>query len=175
VNLSSQLVSVQEDERRRVSYDLHDNVWQSLEIIKTQIEHLSSEEDKTGCAVLHEKSKQLISLIQNTVARIRSVQGDLWPYVLDDIGILATLEWYCRNFRANHSALSIETHVDLTEDEVPAPEKLILYRVMQEALANIVKHSQATHVSLSLIKDDHHLEFTVRDDGIGFNPGETIH
>jgi len=173
-DLSSQLVSAQEKERKRVSYDLHDNVWQTLEIIKSQIEHLFSGQDEADRAVFQQKSRQIIPLIRNTVARIRSMQGDLWPSVLDDIGILATLEWYCREFRASHPALSIERHVDLAEDDVPAPVKIVIYRVMQEALTNVTQHSQAKHVSLSLTKDSHRLEFTVRDDGIGFNPGETI-
>ncbi len=165
-NITSRLVSAQENERRQVSYDLHDNVWQSLEIIKSKIEHLASEDGK--------RARELIPLIRDTVARIRSVQGDLWPYVLDDVGILATLEWYCREFRASHPALGIERHVNLAEDAVPTSVKIVIYRVMQEALANVLKHSQATHVSLSLIKKNQHLEFTVQDDGIGFNPAETI-
>ena len=87
------------------------------------------------------------------------MQGDLWPSVLDDIGIVATLEWYCREFGMNHPGLSIEKNVGLAEDEVPASAKIVIYRVMQEALSNVAKHSQASHVSLSLIKSDHRLEF----------------
>jgi signal transduction histidine kinase len=102
------------------------------------------------------------------------MQGDLWPYVLDDIGIMATLEWYCREFGMNHPGLGIEKNVGLSEDEVPASAKIVIYRVMQEALSNVVKHSQATHVSLSLIKSDHSLEFFIKDNGIGFDPKEAI-
>ena len=171
-NLSSQLVSAQENERKRISYDLHDNVWQTLDLVKVQIEHLFSRQGGADWAAFQQKAKQLIPVIENTVARIRSVQGDLWPYVLDDIGILATLEWYCREFGANHPLIRIEKHVDLAEAEVPGSARIVIYRVMQEALINIAKHSRATHVSLSLIKGDHHLEFIVRDGGIGFDLGE---
>jgi PAS domain S-box-containing protein len=173
-NLYSQLVSAQETERRRVSYDLHDNVWQTLDIIRAQIERLYSGDGQEDSAGFQEKSRELILLIRNTVARIRSMQGDLWPFVLDDIGILATIEWYCREFQANHPGLSIEKHFDPAEPDVPASIKIVIYRVMQEALANVAMHGRATHVSLSLIKGDHHLDFTVRDDGIGFNPEETM-
>jgi PAS domain S-box-containing protein len=172
--LSSQLVNAQENERRRVSYDLHDNVWQALGIIKTQIEHLLSRKDNTDSTSFCERSKELIPLIQNTVVRIRSMQGDLWPYVLDDIGILATLEWYCREFKLNHPALSIEKHIDLTEEEVPVPLKIVIYRVMQEALSNVAKHNHATHVILCLMKKNSGIEFTVEDNGIGFDPEETM-
>lgn len=173
-NLSSELLVAQEKERKRISYDLHDHVWQTLEIIKTEMEHFFSGQDNADWQGFHRKSKHLLSLIRNMVARIRSMQGDLWPYVLDDIGILATLEWYCREFKSVHSDLSLERHIHLPEEDVPAPVKIVIYRVMQEALANVTKHSQAKHVSLSLIKTDHRLEFTVRDDGIGFIPGETL-
>ncbi len=173
-NLSSELLVAQEKERKRISYDLHDHVWQTLEIIRSEIEHLLSGQDEGDWAGFREKSIRLLPLIRNMVARIRSMQGDLWPYVLDDIGILATLEWYCREFKAARPGLTIERHVHLPEGEVPSSVKIVVYRVMQEALANVTKHSRAKHVSLSLIKTDHRLEFTVRDDGIGFNPGETL-
>jgi signal transduction histidine kinase len=64
--------------------------------------------------------------------------------------------------------------VGLAEDEVPASEKIVIYRVMQEALSNVAKHSQASHVSLSLIKSDHRLEFIIKDNGIGFDAQEEI-
>jgi PAS domain S-box-containing protein len=172
--LSSQLIDAQENERRRVSYDLHDNVWQALGIIKSQIEHLFTRQDNTDLKLFHQRSKELITLIQNTVLRIRSMQGDLWPYVLDDIGILATIEWYCREFNFSHPALSIEKHIDLAEEEIPAPIKIVIYREMQEALSNVAKHSNATHVTLSLLKKNDRIEFTVEDNGIGFDPEETV-
>jgi PAS domain S-box-containing protein len=173
-NLSSQLVSAQEDERRRVSYDLHDNAWQTLEIIKSQLEHLFSRQAQPDWTALHQKSGQLIPLIRNTVARIRSMQGDLWPYVLDDIGILGTLEWYCREFRTNHPALGIEMHVDLAEDEIPSSAKIVIYRILQETLSNVAKHSLASHATLRLIKKENRMEFAIGDNGIGFDPEETI-
>jgi PAS domain S-box-containing protein len=173
-SLSSELLVAQEKERRRISYDLHDNVWQTLEIIKSQVEHLFSMEGEADWAGFHRKAKQLIPVIRDTVARVRSMQGDLWPSVLDDIGILATLDWYCREFGINHPGLGIERNVGLLEEEVPASTKIVIYRVMQEALSNVAKHSQASRVSLSLVKSDHRLEFIIRDNGIGFDPQEAI-
>jgi signal transduction histidine kinase len=170
--LSSELLAAQE--RRRISYNLHDNVWQTLEIIKTQSEHLFSKEDGADWAAYHRKAKQLTPVIRDTIARVRSMQGDLWPSVLDDIGIVATLEWYGREFGTNHPGLGIEKNVSLAEEEIPPSAKIVIYRVMQEALSNVVKHSQASRVSLSLNKSDHRLEFVIKDDGIGFDPEEAI-
>ena len=173
-SLSSELLVAQEKERKRISYDLHDNVWQTLEIIRTQLDHLFSREDEADWPAFHRKAKQLIPVIRDTIARVRSMQGDLWPSLLDDIGIVATIDWYCREFGINHPGLDIEKNVGLAEEEVPASGKIMIYRVMQEALSNVVKHSQANHVSLSLIKSDHRLEFFIKDNGVGFDPEEAI-
>ena len=173
-SLSSELLVAQEKERKRISYVLHDNVWQTLEIIRAQLEHLFSREDEADWSAFHRKVKQIIPVIRDTIARVRWMQGDLWPSVLDDIGIVATIDWYCREFGMNHPGLGIEKNVGLAEDEVPASAKIVIYRVMQEALSNVAKHSRASHVSLSLIKSDHRSEFIIKDDGVGFDPEEAI-
>jgi PAS domain S-box-containing protein len=173
-NLSSELLVAQEKERRRISQDLHDRVWQSLEFIRFEMNQLFSEIEGEDPAALRQKSKEITSLIRDTVAEIRSLQGDLWPSILDDIGILGTISWYCREFEKNHPDIRIERRIDLTEGAVPGPIKILIYRVMQEAADNVAKHSQASRLSLSLVKNDPILEFTIEDNGIGFDPEETI-
>jgi PAS domain S-box-containing protein len=173
-DLTSQIVSAQEDERRRVSYDLHDNVWQTLLAIRSEIEHLFSDRNLTDRAVLRDKAKKVMGAILDMVGKIRSMQGDLWPYVLDDIGILATMDWYSREFEKNHPGMTIETQDRLSENEIPLSTKIVIYRILQETLSNVAKHSRASHVTLRLLKRDHSMEFTVEDNGIGFDPEETI-
>ena len=171
--LSSELIVAQEEERRRISYDLHDNVWQSLELIRLEVERLFSG-DEGDPGVIQRRSRQVISLTRDAVAKIRSMQGDLWPFVLDDVGILATINWYCREFEKNYSGLRIDRQMDLEEEDVPAPAKIVIYRVMQESLRNVVKHSQASRVFLFLVEKDQRIELTIRDNGIGFDPEETL-
>ena len=173
-DLTSQIVSAQEDERRRVSYDLHDNVWQTLLAIRSEIERLFSDRTLTDREALQDKAKKVMGAILDMVGKIRSMQGDLWPYVLDDIGILATLDWYCREFEKKHSGLTIDSHTELGEEEVLSPVKIVIYRILQETLSNVAKHSRASHVTLRLLKRDHSMEFTVEDNGTGFDPEETI-
>jgi signal transduction histidine kinase len=115
-DLTSQIVSAQEDERRRVSYDLHDNVWQTLLAIRSEIERLFSDRNLTDREASQDKAKKVMGAILDMVGKIRSMQGDLWPYVLDDIGILATLDWYCREFEKKHSGLTIDSHTELGEE-----------------------------------------------------------
>ena len=172
--LSSQLVSAQENERKRISYDLHDNVWQTLVAIRFEMERLFSKLGKEDEALLRKRSKEVMADILGAVRKIRSMQGDLWPYVLDDIGILATIDWYCREFEKSHPGLTIQRQDGLGEDEIPSSAKIVIYRIMQETLSNVEKHSQARHVAIGLLKKDHGVEFTVQDDGVGFDPQETI-
>ncbi len=102
------------------------------------------------------------------------MQGDLWPYLLDDIGLLATLDWYCREFEKSHPKLAIKRQEGLSEDEVPSAVKIVIYRILQEALSNVAKHSQATHVMVRLARDHAGMEFSVEDNGIGFDPEELL-
>jgi PAS domain S-box-containing protein len=173
-DLTSQIVSAQEDERKRVSYDLHDNVWQTLLAIRSEIERLFSDRNLTDRAVLRDRAEKVMAALLDTVGKIRSMQGDLWPYVLDDIGILATIDWYSREFEKNHPGMTIETQDRLPENEIPLSTKIVIYRILQETLSNIAKYSQANRVTLRLAKNDHRLEFTVEDNGIGFDPEEAI-
>jgi signal transduction histidine kinase len=94
---------------------------------------------------------------------------DLRPSVLDDLGILATISWFCREFKTTYPGISIETQVGVREDEVPDSLKTVIYRIMQEALNNITKHSGADLVHLSLRGTDEKMELTIRDNGVGFD------
>jgi signal transduction histidine kinase len=173
-DLSSRLVSAQENERRRVAYDLHDNVWQTLLATRAEIEHLYSGEDGMDREALQDKSKRVMASILETIVKIRSMQGDLWPYVLDDIGLMATLDWYCREFEKTNPGMTVERQDGVAESEVPSSAKIVIYRILQETLSNVAKYSRATRVTLRLMKKDQRVEFAVEDNGIGFDPAETI-
>jgi signal transduction histidine kinase len=173
-DLSKELVSAQEKERKRVSYVLHDNVWQSLVAIRFGIESLFSSEDGLSGRDFKNKARMIMNDLLEAVGKIRSMQGDLWPYVLDDIGILATIDWYCREFEKLHPEISIKKTVELAENEIPAAIKIIIYRILQETLNNVAQHSRATHVGLSLDRTDRRISLTVEDDGLGFDPEEMI-
>jgi PAS domain S-box-containing protein len=172
--LSSELLVAQEKERRRISQDLHDNIWQTLETIKFKIEALCGWQDGGRSEVCRQKSGEITAAISSTVATIRSMQSDLWPSVLDDIGIIATMKWYCSEFEKNNPEISIEQNVRLVEDEVPKLVKIVAYRVMREAMDNAAKRGEATRITLSMTKREHLLEIRIEDNGIGFNPEKTI-
>jgi signal transduction histidine kinase len=99
---------------------------------------------------------------------------DLRPSILDDLGILATISWSCREFQKTYSDIYIERQIDIQENEVPDSTKTVIYRIIQEALNNISKHSKAYLVSLSLKKREGAIELTIQDNGRGFDLREAF-
>ncbi len=89
--------------------------------------------------------------------------------MLDDLGILATINWFCREFRVIYSNVRIEKQIDVQENEVPEPLKMVIFRVLQEAMNNIVKHSDADLVRLCFKKTDATIWLTIEDNGRGFD------
>jgi len=167
--LSSQLLTVQENERKRVAREIHDGIGQMLTAIKFKVEDTIQQKGK-GNAKIREKSLEtIIPLIQGSVEEVRRIQMDLRPSTLDDLGILATIDWFCREFGKIYSTIHIEKLINIHENEVPALLKTVIFRVMQEALNNIAKHSKADLVHLSLKKKDDRIELVVEDNGTGFD------
>jgi len=170
--LSSQLLTVQENERKRIAMELHDGIGQLLTAIKFKVENVLQEKGK---ARANEKSLEaIIPMVKESVEEIRRIQMDLRPSVLDDLGILATIGWFTREFQKVYSHISIEKEIHLLEDQVPDPLKIVLFRVIQEAMNNIAKYSKADLVHLSLQKTDGTIELAIQDNGQGFNLMEVL-
>jgi signal transduction histidine kinase/ligand-binding sensor protein len=167
--LSSQLLTIQEKERKRVAQELHDGIGQMLTAIKFRVENTLQQERERKIEAKEESIESIIQMIQDSVEEVRRIQMDLRPSILDDVGILATIGWFCREFQKVYSAIHIEKEIEIQEDEVSVPLKTVIYRVMQEAMNNIAKHSQADVVRLSLKKMGNRIEFVIEDNGIGFD------
>lgn len=165
--LSSQLISVQEDERKRIAREIHDGIGQSLSAIKFRIESILQQKGKWR---EKEKSLQdLLPLIHGCIDESRRVQMDLRPSMIDDLGILPTINWFCREFQQIYASIHIEKHLLLQEQDVPDPLKIVLFRLLQEAMNNIAKHSKADRVDLHLRKADDFIEMIILDNGAGFD------
>jgi signal transduction histidine kinase len=168
-SLSSQLLTFQEKERKRIAQELHDSVGQTLSALKYSVENTlnqASEEVSAKCA---QSLESLIPKIQYAVEEVDKIGMGLRPSILDDLGIIATLSWFCREFGETYSAIKIKKEITLKEDEVPEPLKVVIYRILQESLNNIAKHSKANLVDISLKKTDSAIEFSIRDNGRGFD------
>ncbi len=170
--LSSQLLTAQESERKRIAMELHDGIGQMLTAIKFKVENILQEKGKA--ATTRQSLEAVIPLVRETVEEVRRMQMDLHPSTLDDLGILATLGWFCREYQKIYSHIRIEKEIGLQENEVPIPLRTVIYRMTQEALNNIAKHGKADLVRLSLRKKEGMIEWIVEDNGMGFNLEEIL-
>jgi PAS domain S-box-containing protein len=166
--LASQLLTIQEKERGRISRELHDELGQSLIVLKLQLQSLLSKLPETQ-QVLHGNGQEMLHFLDETVENVRRLSQDLSPFILEDFGLPAAIKYLLGNIR-EHGGIKI-TSARLDEvDQLFSPEaQITIYRVLQECLTNIIKHAQATQVSFEIIKRDGEVTFKVIDDGKGFD------
>ena len=167
--LSSQLMAAQENERKRIAAELHDGLQQFLTGIKFKVEVFLQEIRNSGIKAETKPLEAVIPIIQESVREIRRIQTNLRPAILDDLGILAAISWFCREYEATYPGIHIEKKIDMQEDEVPEPLKMVIYRILQEALNNISKHSGAGLVHLFFRKTNGKMEMDIQDNGQGFD------
>ncbi len=171
--LSAQLLEIQESERRRIAIDLHDVLGQSLTMIKLGVEEalqLLAENDAGAAA---EALQRLKLKARDACDEVRRVAMDLRPSTLDDLGILATLSWFFREFCAVCQDMKVERDFNIEEENVPVPLKITIFRIIQEAVSNIVKHANASNIRVSLKQFGNSLYLSIEDDGDGFDLAET--
>jgi len=172
--LSSQLLNAKEDERKRISQELHDSVGQYLTSIKFHAENTLSQMEKKSSRAGLEALKNTIPIIQTTIDEVRRISMDLRPSTLDDLGILATISWFCREFQLVYKNIRINQTIDIEERDVPEHLKIIIFRTIQESLNNVAKHSQADAADITLLKRDGNIELTIADNGKGFDAQEKL-
>gem|GEM_PF-5287085 len=166
--LSINLLTVQENERRRISVELHDELGQSLAALKLQVGSLEKQLGYDLPYVLQEECDELRQSINLIIENVRRLSRDLSPVALDDLGIDAALEYLITNFAKLHG---IEISLDLIEINhlfSQAGQRLV-YRIVQESLNNIGKHANATHVNIKIEKVKNRIFLIVKDNGTGFN------
>lgn len=167
--LSGQLMSIQETERKRIAADLHDGIGQSLSVIKLSIEQAAYSLSKGATREAAETLQQLAPRVKDAIVEIRRISMDLRPSTLDDLGILPTLSWFFREFEAAARGITVERSITAVESDIPAALKVVIFRILQEAVSNIVKHAGATRIRFGLEKDNDTLIFRVEDNGCGFD------
>ena len=116
-----------------------------------------------------ESLNAIVPAIQEGVEECQRIQIDLRPPMLDDLGLLPTLSWFCRRYQTIYSEIRIEQEIDIREKDVPDALKIVIYRVTQEAMNNTAKHSKADRARLSLRKSGDKLGLVLQDNGLGFD------
>jgi signal transduction histidine kinase len=163
-HLLSRLINAQEDERKRIARELHDEVGQALTSILVHIKILTQSQDPATQARLDELS----DLINTTLTEVRLLSRELRPSALDDLGLTAALERYEEEFRIRYPALEVDIHCTLPQ-RLPSNIETSLYRIIQEAMTNAARHSQATTLSVVVHVRTGVVQAVIEDNGVGFD------
>jgi two-component system CheB/CheR fusion protein len=168
LELMRRIVTTQEDERRRISRELHDQLGQSLTALRLKLEGLKEEAGKR--AKLQRKIGELVEVAQRLDADVDFLAWELRPTALDDLGLIVALSNYAQEW-AKHYGVAVNFHSAGFGGARLAPlVEINLYRIAQEALNNVAKHAGATSVGLLLERRDDNVVLIVEDDGRGFDP-----
>jgi two-component system sensor histidine kinase UhpB len=169
----SQIIEAQENERRRISRELHDEIGQALYAIKLNLEMIDKDLFHTT-PVIRGRLGEAKSLSSQTLTAMRRLSLDLRPTMLDDLGLIPTLRWYIQNF-SNRLGISSNFETTGFEEKLSPRVETAFYRIVQEALNNIAKHAQADRVEISLVKRDSRIYASIQDNGKGFDLGRVLH
>lgn len=165
--LAHRVVSSQEEERARVSRELHDHICQLLVSIKYQFELVGHRLAHPGDAPVTTIDRE-VSALSKAIGEVRRISHDLRPALLDDLGLPAALA-HIGNELAQRSGLKVNMSPHVHEERLPELQAVSLFRVAQEALRNVERHAQATHIDIRLDDAGDRLELRITDDGVGFD------
>jgi PAS domain S-box-containing protein len=165
--LSSRLLTIQEDERKGIALDLHDAIAQNLFAIRMFLEAKIS--TMGGSPPPGVSLESICSMIGDCIAELRRIIDHLRPSILDDLGVIVAINRYCAEFQERHHDIHLERRFTVREKDLPGRHKIVIYRILQEALNNVSKHSQARNVKVSLRKKNGGIELGIEDDGSGFD------
>ena len=163
-DLASQVISAQEDERRRVSRELHDDTAQVLFAQLLHVTALKSSDDPRIQEVAGRLEQSTVAALEG----VRRLALELRPPALDDLGLAEALGELCQRFRES-TGCAVKLDVRGMRGRLSAEVELVLYRVAQEALTNVAKHAKATLVNIDLERTEHDVSLSVKDDGTGFD------
>jgi len=170
-----QLAAWQERERMRVAADLHDSIGSSLCTIRLKLQEAIGQirEDTPNCSLA--PLEAIASDIATAMDEVRRVARDIRPAILDDLGIVATIGWLCRELERSQAGVHIAVQCDLKEADVPNPLKTPVFRILQEGLNNTLKHSGARNVRVALGQVEDEIRLTIEDDGKGLDVVNVLH
>jgi signal transduction histidine kinase len=168
--LSLRLVNAQEEERRRISREIHDELGQALTAIKINLDIARRSLPGDSSGPLPDSLQEANLLVVQTLERARNLSLELHPAILDDLGLVAALRWELHRYEQRTGQTIHFDEADLANTTLRPELKITAYRIIMEALTNVARHAQAGQVWLELRRQDGGLVIKVEDDGLGFEP-----
>lgn len=169
-DLSARLLDAQEQERRTISRELHDEVGQSLSALLLNAGNLAKALPASAGDPLQDQLQSIRQLAEKTVAAVRNMSLLLRPSMLDDLGLAPALQWQAREI-SRTTGLRVNVAAEGVSDDLPEEHKTCVYRLVQEALHNCYRHAKAQSVRIHVRQEPARLFLSIQDDGAGFQPG----
>jgi signal transduction histidine kinase len=169
--LSSQLLLAQEKERKRIAAELHDSLLSELAAMKYLFEGKLMLLKKGQLTDINEFNK-VTDIMQKVIKDARGIMNNLRPSILDEIGLIPTIGWLTQEYQKAYGHIQIRIQVEVLEKEIPEVLKVVIFRVLQEALNNFARHGRGNLVELSLLKSGDALQLRIQDNGQGFDMGK---
>jgi signal transduction histidine kinase len=164
---SQQLIASQENERKRIASELHDSLGQRLIVINNLV-HFSIKSQNKGITPGVDAMQEISDEVGGAIQETREISYNLRPFQLDRLGLTKAVEIVARTL-GSASGIRIASEIDNIDDALPKDLRINFYRIVQESLNNIMKHSQATDVDIHITRDKERVILSIRDNGIGFN------
>jgi PAS domain S-box-containing protein len=168
--LAARLQSVREEERSRISREIHDELGQVLTGLKIDISWLANHHPEPD-SKYRDKTDSMLKLIDRTIDTVRKISLELRPSMIDDLGLAAAIEWETGEFQ-KRTGIRCRFHAETPEGQPESEITIALFRILQEALTNILRHARASRVDVTLRQTESEIELQVRDNGVGIQQGD---
>ncbi len=166
-HFSHKTMEILENERKRIAREIHDGLGGSLAAIKFLLEDILSRNGDN--AEIAEPLNQSVEYIKDTIKKTRRISAGLRPIMLDDLGLAATIRWCCRNLKQSFPEITLIVELNINESMIDESQKILIYRIIQEAMTNAAKHGRADTIWLCLTQSNERLELEITDNGCGFD------
>jgi signal transduction histidine kinase len=163
--ITQQTMETLEADRQLIAKELHDSIGASLAAIKFALE----ERIARGLQGDH-GLENIVSHLIDAIKETKRISANLRPTILDDLGLVSTMKWYFREFSGLYEQLSVRMDIGIAEEDIPETLKIVVYRILQEAMNNAAKHGSPDVITVRLVKSEDHIILNIEDDGRGFDP-----
>jgi len=167
--MSRRTLEALEADKQAVAKELHDSIGASLAAIKFSLEdRLSTMQSAPDVDTV--SFEKIVSYLLDTIKETKRISAELRPTTLDDLGLLATIDWFCREFSTFYRNIEVTNKITIRESEVSDAMKIVIYRILQESFNNAAKHAEASNIHFTLDRYNGGIQMVVKDNGCGFEP-----
>ncbi|MGM0403872.1 MAG: PAS domain-containing protein [Thermodesulfobacteriota bacterium] len=171
--ISKKTLETLEADRKTIAKELHDSIGASLAAIKFSIEEKLAKMVSTPPEDLT-SLESIVSYLMDTIKETKRISANLRPTTMDDLGLCASISWFCREFKTFYKHVEVAQKIDIDESDLSESVKIVIYRILQEAMSNAARHGNPDKIDLKLTKNARRVLLTISDNGQGFEPATRL-